>query len=371
MRILTLSYEFPPVGGGGARVVDGLVRELANQGHEIDVVTMGFRGLTDSDVVDGVNILRQAARRKRTDICYTREMIPYLLSALPRVKRLVAERQYDINHTHFIFPDGVLAWLLYRISGLPYVITAHGSDVPGYNPDRFQFQHAMLTPLWRRVVKNAECVISPSTYLRELLEQRGAGTELQVIPNGLNADKFDPGREKRMRILVVTRMFERKGVQFLLQALRGRTLDCEINIVGDGPFLNTLKRMAADTPADIRFHGWLDNESGKLKELYETSQIFVFTSRRENCPVNLLEAMTAGMAIVTSQDPGSRELVGDTALCVADNQPDQLYATLKQLTRDPARCDELGRRARQRFEAHYAWPIIADRYLALLEQTRV
>lgn len=370
MRILTLSYEYPPIGGGGGRVVDGLARQLARQGHEIDIVTMGFDGQPNREVAEGVTVLRQAASRKRADICHTREMIPYLLSALPRVKRLAAEKQYDINHTHFIFPDGVLAWLLHRATGLPYVITAHGSDVPGFNPDRFQFQHSLLAPLWRRVVKNAECVVCPSSHLRSLMKKRGVDTKLKVIPNGLSANKFDPERDKRMRILVVTRMFERKGVQYLLQALRGRTLDCEINIVGDGPYLDTLKRMAADTPADVRFHGWLDNESGDLRALYETSSIFVFTSQQENCPINLLEAMAAGMAIITSQDPGSRELVGDAALCIENNRPEQLFTTLEQLTHDPARCLELGRRARQRLEAHFTWPIIADRYQALLEQAR-
>ena len=368
MRILTLSYEFPPLGGGGARVVDGLARQLAKLGHEVDIVTMGFQGLPDSEAVDGVNVYRQASSRKRIDICYTREMIPYLLSALPRVKRLVAARKYDINHTHFIFPDGVLAWMLRHLTGLPYVITAHGSDVPGYNPNRFQLQHSLLSPLWGRVVKSAECVICPSAHLQGLLEKSSSTARSEIIPNGMYAGKFNPGRDKRMRILVVTRIFERKGVQYLLEALRGRTLDCEINIVGDGPYLDTLKRMAGDTRADIRFRGWLDNESDELRELYETSRIFVFTSQQENFPVNLLEAMTAGMAIITSEDPGSREVVGDTALLVPDNQPDQFFATLQHLTQDPVQCDELGRRARQRLESHFTWSTIAGRYQALFEK---
>lgn len=368
MRILTLSYEFPPLGGGGARVVDGLARQLAALGHEVDIVTMGFPGLPDSETVDGVNVYRLPSGRKRTDICHTHEMLPYLLSALPRMKRLIAARKYDINHTHFIFPDGLLAWMLGKLAGLPYVITAHGTDVPGYNPDRFQVQHYLLAPLWRSVVRNADCVICPSAHLQGLLEKRSSKITSEIIPNGMRADKFNPGRDKHMRILVVTRMFERKGVQYLLEALRGRTLDCEINIVGDGPYLDTLKRMARDTDTDIRFRGWLDNESSELRELYETSRIFVFTSKQENFPVNLLEAMTAGMAIIISEDPGSREVVGDAALIVPDSRPDQFFSMLQRLMQDPVQCDELGSRARQRLEAHFTWPAIAGRYQALFEK---
>ena len=109
--------------------------QLVKLGNEVDIVTMGFRGLPAYEEVEGVNVYRLPSERKRKDICHTREMLPYVLSAFSHVKRLTATRKYDINHTHFIFPDGVLAWTLEHLSGLPYVITAHGSDVPGFNPD--------------------------------------------------------------------------------------------------------------------------------------------------------------------------------------------------------------------------------------------
>ena len=45
MRILKLCYEYPPLGGGGGRVVSGLSRQLANMGHCVDLITMGYKGL--------------------------------------------------------------------------------------------------------------------------------------------------------------------------------------------------------------------------------------------------------------------------------------------------------------------------------------
>jgi glycosyltransferase involved in cell wall biosynthesis len=150
--------------------------------------------------------------------------------------------------------------------------------------------------------------------------------------------------------------------------MNGRDLSCEINIVGDGPYLETLKRMARELRVDVKFWGWLDNESSELKELYETSRIFVFTSQQENFPVSLLEAMAAGMAIVISEDPGSAEVVGDAALCVPDRQPGKFFATLEKLVKDPALCDELGGRARRRLESHFAWRAVAGRYNDLFDK---
>ena len=367
MRILSLSYEYPPLGGGGAKVVRGLTKQLATIGHEVDVVTMGYPGLPESASDTGINVYRHSSWRRGTNICHMHEMVPYLLSVMPRIKRMINARSYDINHTHFIFPDGVLAWLLNRSTGLPYVITAHGSDVPGYNPDRFRAHHAILAPLWRRVVADAECIVCPSAHLQGLIEKAGVRVKSTVIPNGMSADRFRSDRHKQMRVLVVARLFERKGVQYLLEALRGRILPCDINIVGDGPYLSTLQRMAADTDANIRFWGWLDNDSDQLRDLYETSRIFVFTSKQENFPVNLLEAMTAGMTIVISEDHGSREVVGDTALVVPFGEPDQLFCLLEELTRDPTRCAELGRQARQRLESRFTWKAVADEYCTLFE----
>ena len=58
-----------------------------------------------------------------------------------------------------------------------YVITAHGSDVPGYNPDRFKGGHKIAWPIWKAVINGAESIISPTEYLKyNVLSQRhGSG----------------------------------------------------------------------------------------------------------------------------------------------------------------------------------------------------
>ena len=65
MRILMLSYEFPPLGGGGAKVVYGLSQELVRVGHAVDLVTMGFKGLPGYEKVNGVHVYRVPFIRMR------------------------------------------------------------------------------------------------------------------------------------------------------------------------------------------------------------------------------------------------------------------------------------------------------------------
>jgi hypothetical protein len=107
-------------------VVSGLTRQLAALGHTVDVVTMGYRGLPPRESLGGVTVYRVPCLRFSPSVCTPLELASYLCTAIPTALRLARRNRYEINHTHFIFPDGVAALILRRRTGLPYVVTAHG-----------------------------------------------------------------------------------------------------------------------------------------------------------------------------------------------------------------------------------------------------
>jgi len=368
VRILMPCYEFPPLGGGGSRVVDGLSRQLVVDGHEVDVVTMGFRGLPGHDVVDGVDVHRVPCIRLKEHHCTMPEAAAYLFAAMPRIKRLAAQRSYDINHTHFILPDGFNAFRLEKSIGLPYVITAHGSDVPGYNPHRVRMAHWLLAPAWRRVTRGASMLVCPSRSIADLVNRQDPALATTEIPYGFETGRYRTDVPRRKRILVVTRMLERKGVQYLLQAISDLPLEHEFHIVGDGPWLAPLRKMAAGIENTILFHGWLDNRSRELTSLYESSEIFVLPSEAENFPVSLMEAMSAGLAVVTTRGTGCEEVVGSTGVLVGPKNPSEIRAALTDLTGNPERCRKLGDAARARLGSEFGWPSVARRYVRVFER---
>jgi len=368
MRILMTSYEFPPIGGGGAAVVAGLSRELAAIGHQVDLVTMSFQNEPREEEVDGVRVYRVPCVRKAKHSCSAPEAFSYVAGAMPTIHRLLGKRRYDVGHAHFILPDGLLAWQARRYFGLPYVITAHGSDVPGYNPHRLRTAHHLVRPVWKAVVQGASRIVCPSEVLEQLvLAQRPSPRKTVVIPNGLQVGAHAP-RSLGPSILMVSRMLERKGAQYLLEAMAHTPLRADVNIVGDGPYLPELRQQAETLRSPAIFHGWMDNRSPELREIYQASGIFVLPSEAENFPIVLLEAMAAGLAIVTTAGTGCAEVVGDAGLLVPVRDARALAVALKRLVDDPVLRQSLGAAARRRIEENFTWRAVASRYVEEYER---
>lgn len=363
MRILSLTYEYPPIGGGGSVVAAAVNEELVRLGHEVTVLTSRMKGLPASETVEGVAVVRTACMRQHRHYTTAAELFTTLLPTYRRGAQLIRSLQPEVIHTHFIVPSGVLAWALSRRFDVPYVLTAHGSDVPGYNPDRFEWLHALLGPAWRGILDGAAFVTSPSRFLADLIRSHGYADPIDIVPNGHHPQPHGGG-PRRKQVLVVARMFPRKGVQHFIEAITGLDDDWEFIIAGDGPHREQLEAQARSAASRVRFTGFLDRAT--LRSLYESSQILVFPSIQENFPMVLLEAMDAGCAIVTTNAEGCAEVVGDAGLVVPKGESQGIRAALDRLMHDPGLVERLSARGKRR-AAILAWPNIVARYRDLLQ----
>ncbi len=361
MRLLTVSMEYPPIGGGGAPVVQGLAMALTARGHEIDVVTARMSDLPAFERVNGHVVHRVRSYRRQRSQAGALELATYVPPALRKVGQLLHAKSYDLMHVHFAVPSGAVAYPAWRWTGVPYVLTLHGSDVPGYNPDRFDRVHGLIRPAWKRIVDGAAAVVSPTHYLAGLFHMHAPRVPVEVIPNGFDRPLADDPVHKESRILVVSRLFERKGVHHLLDAIRDLDTDWEIVVAGDGPERESLERRAAKIRPDVHFVGQLPHD--EVLSLYRSSRIFVFPSLQENFPMVLLEAMWAGCAIITTTADGCVEVVGDAALRTTPADPPAIRAALDRLLASPELVCRLSHRAQQRV-CEFAWPRIAARYEA-------
>lgn len=362
MRILSLTYEYLPIGGGGSRVAAAINEELARRGDDVTVLTSAMKGLPDRERSAGVEIHRAPCIRRHHHYTTAAELMTTLWPAYRRGAELIERARPDVIHTHFVLPSGVVAWALSRRFRIPYVLTAHGSDVPGYNPDRFKFLHRLLSLSWRRILDDAAAVTSPSRFLARLMHRNGCRRAVTIVPNG-HWPLARLGEARRHRILVVARMFPRKGIQHFIDAVAGMDNGWEMVIAGDGPYRAELEAKARRITPKVRFVGFVGPEA--LRMLYESSRILVFPSIQENFPMVLLEAMDAGCAVVTANAEGCAEVVGDAGIVVPKANPAGIRAALERLVADPALCDELASRGERR-AASLSWQRIVPSYRAVL-----
>lgn len=366
MKILMLNHEFPPVGGGASPITFELSKQLVQMGHRVDVVTMHYRDLPRFETVDGIDIYRTPAIRKRPDICYTYELATYVPGALFKTVRLARREKYDIIHCHFIVPGGPLAWITSKLTGIPFLITCHGSDVPGYNPDRFKTMHKVLLPSWRFLVRRTPLLTSPSESLQQLILKSCQNARITVIANGIYTERFGKG-PKENSILMCSRILPRKGFQYVIEAAKDMELDWQVHVVGEGPYLPELKRLAEGSKMPIKFWGWLDKNDPKFYELFNTSSIFVFPSEAENFPSVLLEALASGMAIITSTAGGCPEVVGKAGLLVEPGDTDGIRKILTKLIDSDQLRRQLSETALKQVQ-QFNWENIARQYLDCYSQ---
>ncbi|MFA5106901.1 MAG: glycosyltransferase family 4 protein [Patescibacteria group bacterium] len=369
--ILVLNYEFPPLGGGASPISYAITKGYVDAGYHVDVVTMGYAGLPSFERKDGINIHRVKSGRKKKELSTFPEQLRYLIAAFFAIQALLKKNTYSHCHCHFLVPTGILAYIFSRRSKLPYIVTSHGSDVPGHNPDRFTLLHRFTAPVIKAIIRRSRFVTVPSGSLKKLIEKNilsgRSNDKIVVIPNGSHS-LSKPGLEKENIILSVGRMQPMKGFQYLIPAFisAGRN-DWKLYLVGDGPYRKTLESLAANHE-NIIFTGWLDNSDDRLIDLYNRAKIFALLSQTESQGIVLVEAMSAGCAILASNQAAIQETVSaDTGIHVNPENFSEVVQKLSQLMTDQNLRDTFSQAARRRFLERYTWDTIIKRYLRLIE----
>ena len=122
MHILSLNYEYPPLGGGGGHVTKTINEILVKKGFAVDLVTMHYKELPSQEIINGVRTFRVRSIRKNQETCTTFEMLSFMLSAILFLPKLIKKNKYDIIHCHFVVPTGIAAYIVSKLTGLDYIV---------------------------------------------------------------------------------------------------------------------------------------------------------------------------------------------------------------------------------------------------------
>ncbi|OQA24493.1 MAG: putative teichuronic acid biosynthesis glycosyltransferase TuaC [Verrucomicrobia bacterium ADurb.Bin345] len=359
-RLLVICHGFPPYYGGAEHVAWYLAREAARSGEwDVGVWTSDIGGrLPAEEESDGLHILRVPARKKEWTRHSAIELGRFYLSARRGAAAAMARFRPDYTLAHFSFPAGLLARHLRRQFGIPYDVVLHGSDVPGYQPERFGLVYPLLRQVVRRVWSDAAHVVAVSEELKDLALKTWPGGTIEVIGNGVDTERFHPREEsglrsEKLKVVIVAQLIERKGIQYFLEALvrlddpiRQRV---SVEVYGTGPYADTLKdrAQARGLSGTIQFRGLAPHD--KIPELLRDADLFVLPSLQEGLPLALLEAMASGVAILATRAGGIPNVLTDgrNALLADPADAPALAAALARIVSDSELRARLRKAARE------------------------
>ncbi len=329
MKILVASTYLPPRPGGAERVAWETSKRLAKS-HEVHLLTTEEKlPETPSDKLT-VHRVRDTPAKP---IVYA-AFHDFLL------RKIARETGFDVIHCHIALPWGYI----FRTSR-KLIVTCHGADV--YR--RRGISRWMVgTTLGR-----ATAVTSPSKWLANWVQQE-YGVQSQVIPNGVDTERFTPDDESKRRenvVLYVGRLLERKGILDLLDAAK-ILKQYEFWIAGDGPLMRA---------RSIPNAKWLGYVSQPVK-LYNMATICVFPSHWEPFGLVGLEAMACGRPIIATTT-GFSDFVehAKNGMLIPPHDSKQLVSSITSLMSDRTLRERIGREARLT-SLSFDWEMITRRY---------
>jgi len=368
MKILMISHEYPPVGGGGANACMHLAKGYVDAGHQATLVTAWYQGLALYEIVNGVEIYRLKAKRTQKEHCSFREMFSYLAKALPFADRLQKKNGYDICQIFFGIPSGPVGFWLKHKYGLPYIIRFGGGDIPGFQ-ERFRLLYKAIGPAVKLLWNKADALTANSQGLQDFALRFYSKKPVGIIHNGVDTDFFHPDYSKRdggkINLLFISRLIERKGLQYVIPQLKGiqsqTGMEVCLTVVGDGPYRADLENLAVCHGVEnmVRFEGQKDKDG--LLPYYQAGDVFIFPSKREGMPNAVLEAMACGLPIVMTPCEGSGELVDGNGFAVeTDKFPEAVEECIRKEETFSARSRELAC-------VRFSWGTAIKQYLSLMD----
>ena len=266
----------------------------------------------------------------------------------PRLRRLRLRHV----HAHFGGVAARTAWWLQRIFRIRYSFTGHANDI---------FCDTEYAVSNERLVRGAQFVVTETDYARRWMEAKYPRIRPKFfrVFNGIAMSGLPPREPAGAvpRILSVGRYVEKKGFSVLIEAcrlLRERGMVFECLIVGEGPLEADLRVQIdrAGLGKYVKLPG--PCPQSEVRRLLAGAQIFALASVPEagggsdNLPTVLMEAMAAGVPVVSTHVAGIPEMIADGAEghLVAANDAPALADAMERLMRDPRLAQQCGDRAR-------------------------
>lgn len=351
MRVTILLKNFPI--GGAENMVYELVRHIKQDRVNISVLCYGTREST-------------ALSSRVEEIC----PVKYLgltgeisFASIERVCQALDELKPDVVHAHMGSVVFAAIWSLFRGKG--FVATVHTEADKAFN-----WKVELLLRV--RMLFNKACLVAVSKQNAMLVKKHFKLPEWKYgcVNNGIDLTKFYSVLHTPFTYINVARHDANKNQRMLLKSFaraRRQNKEMRLILVGDGPTHEELKSDAKELGIDdsVVFTGNVSD----VEVYYAQSDVFVLCSHQEAMPLSALEAMAAGLPIISSRVGGMVDVVQDNGLLLKENCEDELTNAILQMYNERS-SNEYLKKASLRIVQNYSAQEMADQYIEIYTRVR-
>jgi N-acetyl-alpha-D-glucosaminyl L-malate synthase BshA len=309
MRIGIVCY--PTFGGSGVLATE-LGKALADKGHQVHFITYQQPvRLTEYNA----NIFYHEVRVTSYPLF---DYPPYETALSSTMVDVIINHQLDLLHVHYAIPHASAAYMAKKIVAtqgitIPVITTLHGTDITLVGRDK------TLAPVVAFSINESDAITAVSENLRdETYEIFEIKKEIEVIPNFVDLSRFnkkaiDPFRKviapNNERIIVHASNFRK--IKRVLDVVKifaeiKKQIPAKLLFVGDGPDRHDAENLSREMGIgeDIRFIG----KQEQIEEILAVSDLFILPSEYESFGLAALEAMAAGVPLISSDTGGLPEI---------------------------------------------------------------
>lgn len=373
-RVLLVTNDFPPRRGGIQSYLGEFVDRVVGSGaHCVTVYAPKWKGAEAFDAAADYQVVRHP----------TTLMLP-VPTVDSRMRRLIVENGIDTVWFGAAAPLALLAPRARDAGAARVLASTHGHEV-GWS----------MLPVARSVLRSigdgTDVVTFVSRYTRSRFAPAfGPAASLEYLPPGVDSDRFrpDPAARDEMRgryrlgdrptVVCLSRLVPRKGQDMLIKALpaiREQVDGAALVIVGGGPYLETLRKLAGDCDvADhVTFTGSVPGD--ELPAHHAMADVFAMPCRTrgsgmdvEGLGIVFLEASATGVPVVAGDSGGAPEAVqhNKTGLVIDGTSVDEVAEAVTELLSDPDRAAAMGAAGREWVTSQWRWDTLAARLGDLL-----
>jgi len=371
-RILLIASE----AGSLVHFRGDLIKHLVKNKYEVYAAAPGIGKIVKQELIK-LGVIPIVFSLQRTGLNPIKDLI-----SIFQLKSIISKYQINMVFPYTIKPV-IYGSIAARIARVPVVslITGLGFTFSA-SSNKAKFLQYITEIMYKVALRKNETIIFQNSDDIELFQKRkviGIKQQVEIVNgSGVNLEKYpyrvNKNKTARIVFIIVARLIEEKGINLFIDAaevLKEDFPNAEFHVIGTpgvSPSAIKLEKLEdLHTSNTIVYHGHKKN----VPDFLFASDVFVLpTFYREGIPRSILEALSVGMPIITTNTPGCKETVlkGSNGLLIEPKNLDSLINAMRYFLENPSKIEEMGVNSRKLAEDKFNVDIINKRILNILQR---